>query len=437
MKPLTKKLLLISVAAFSLLPESLSALAAFSRQTGKSCAACHAQNMPKLNSYGREFALSGYAFYDKERKGETLIEGSEVPLGLPTSLNVSAVLKGRYIKTTQEQTALSGDIIGEGRGEFQALGGSGLYLGGRIADNFGALLSIKGDELDKSNIVYNGKLIMAYPLMYGYGGMSLLSTETNGVFSGMENYNTGLNATLKQFENAYSTNAAQATGVGNGPATSLQAYYGDANLFATAGVSMPSQNSDGLDAGESLLPFWRAAYEQPIGDWNFMVGTYGFSGKVRASDQSLNGGLIDGKANLANIRKEGYGFDFEADGALFDMSAMATINYVARNVVEVDSPSPITSYNLQKTNNEAASIEFQINPIKPLGLKVAYLSYANNEAAATNQKFIKNYDYDAYGFGVSYSPRENVLLGVDYSHYDPESNLGGYHDFYATAILVF
>jgi hypothetical protein len=251
----------------------------------------------------------------------------------------------------------------------------------------------------------------------------------------MENYNTGLNGVLKQFENAYSTNAAQATGIGNGPSTGLQAYYGDANLFVTVGATIPSQNSEGLDAGKSLLPFWRVAYELPINDWSFMIGTYGFNGSAKASDQSLNGGLIDGKANLVNIHKEGYGFDFEASGTLFDMSMMATINRVQKNVV--DPEAPLTGYSLQKTNNEGTSVELQINPIKPLGLKVAYLNYVNNENTAANQKFIKNYDYDAYTFGASYSFRENILLGVDYSHYNPESNVGGFHDVYVTAVLVF
>ena len=68
---------------------------------------------------------------------------------------------------------------------------------------------------------------------------------------------------------------------------------------------------------------------------------------------------------------------------------------------------------------------------------MAYLNYENKENTATNQKFIKNYDYDAYTVGVSYSLRENIVLGVDYSRYEAESNIGNYDNVYVTAVLVF
>lgn len=436
MKPLTKNLLLISSTVLLLLPESLSALSAFSRQTGKSCVACHAQNMPKLNSYGREFALSGYAAYDKNNTNQSIIEGSDVPLGLAAASNVSAVLKASYVKR-DEVVDTNGVIVGEERNKIQYLEGSGLFLGGRIADNFGGLVSLQGDASEEKDVIYGGKLIMAYPVMDGYAGMSLISTKINGIYSGMENYNTGLNASLKQFENAYATNAAQATGVGNGPATGLQAYYGGSNLFATVGITIPSQNSEGIDAGKSLIPFGRIAYNQPIGEWNFMIGAYGFNGDAEASDESLNGGLITGRATLVNIHKEGHGFDLEINGDILGMSTMTTVNYVVKNIVDVN-PALLTSYNLQRTDNRAGSVEFQINPIEELGLKVSYLKYGNNDSTATAQRFIKNYSYQAYTAGAIYSLRENISFGIEYTRFNPASiNIDDYNNLYLTAAIVF
>ncbi|MBU1218017.1 hypothetical protein KJ870_09610 [bacterium] len=437
MKPFTKKLLLVSSALLCALPESASALAMFSSQTGKSCMACHTQNMPKLNSYGKEFALSGYTIYDESKTAKPLIVGSDVPLGLPSTLSVSAVLKASYVKTTQEEDATTGDLVGTERGELQGLSASGIYFGGRVADNFGALVSLKGNDDKRTDIVYNAKLLLAYSAMGGYAGMSLISTETNGLFSGMELHNTGLNTPVKMFENAYATNAAQATGVGNGPATALQAYYGNANLFVSAGIGIPAQNSEGLDAGKSLLPFYRISYSQPIGDWNFMVGAYAVKGDVEASDMSLNGELVSNRAELVKIHKEAHGFDFEMSGKLFDMSAMATVNHVVRNTVDVDPAAVLTAYNLQSTDNKGTSVELQINPIEPLGLKVGYLSYANNDDAATNQKFIKNYDYEAYTVGASYNVLENFSVGIDVSRYYPESDIKSYDDIYVNAALAF
>lgn len=436
MKTLIKNTLLVSAVLLFLLPESLSALPGFSRQTGKACMACHSQNIPKLNSYGREFALSGYTIYSDENQTQPLIEGSEVPLGLASNLNASAVLKVRYVKMSQNAISNPSEV-GIGRGEIQVREGSGIYFGGRVADNFGGLASIKINPNDANDAMFDGKFILSYPALNGYGGLSLISTPKNGIFSALETYNTGLNAPIAQFENSYVTNAAQATGVGNGPATGLQAYYGNSSFFITAGFSVPAQNSDGLDAGASLLPFARISYAQPISNWNFMLGAYGFSGDVKANDESLNGLPITSGATLVNVNKEAYGLDFEANGNFSLMSVMLTANYVAKNVVDVD-PAILTSNNLQKTDNSAASIEAQINLDKYVGIKAAYMQYANNDDTTTSNEFIKNYDYTSYTLGVSVTVRENIAMSVEYSTIKPmPATIGIYKNAFVTATLAF
>jgi len=435
MKTFTKKLLLLSGAFLLALPEAANALPGFARQTGESCTACHTQNMPKLNAHGRHFALSGYTLYDAKNENLSLIDGSEVALGLPSVLNVSAVLKARYVKSTQDTN--NTEAVGTERGEIQVLEGSGLFFGGRVANNVGSIVSLTGDPSSDNDVVFGGKAILAYELLNGYSGLSLYSTKINGTFSGMENFNTGLNAPLKQFENANSANAAQATGLGRGPATGLQAYYGDDNFFATFGAMIPSQNSEGLDAGGSVIPFARLAYNQPIGEtWNVMVGGYWLSGNMKASDQALDGDLIDTGAVLTNIHKEGYGLDFEASGNIGSLTTMTTINLVLKNVVE-NSLSTVTSPNLQTVDNQAASIEFQVNPITPLGVKAAFLSY-NNNATLVGNPFVKWYDYNAATFGLNYLPRQNIILDLQYSYNTPSGvTLDAYSEFYLSAAIAF
>ncbi len=434
MKTFTKKLLLLSTIILMTLPESASALPGFARQTSKECAACHTQNMPKLNAYGRYFALSGYTLYDAKNETQSLIEGSDVALGLPAVLNASAVLSARYIKSSQESN--NSEVVGAERGELQVLEGSGLFFGGRIADNVGGIVSVTGDPSTENDVVFGGKALLAYKTFGGFSGLSLYSTQINGIFSGMENFNTGLNAPLKQFENANSTNAAQATGIGRGPATGLQAYYGDSHFFATFGATIPSQNSEGIDAGGSVIPFGRLAYNQPIGEtWNIMVGVYGLSGDMKASDQSLNGERVDTHANLVTVHKEGYGFDFEASGNIGSISTMTTLNVVLKNVI--DTSGALTAPSLQQTDNQAASLEFQINPITPLGVKVAYLTYNNNDSAL-GQEFIKAYDFDAASLGISYLLRQNIIIDTQYSYNNPKlSTIDPYSEFYLTAVLAF
>ncbi|QOY55313.1 hypothetical protein HUE87_03485 [Candidatus Sulfurimonas marisnigri] len=439
MKKLMQNLFLLSSILFFMLPESASALPSFTRQTGKSCTVCHIQNTPKLNGYGRNFSLSGYANYNSNSETQSLIEGAEVTLGMPSVLNVSAVLKARYVKTTNSLDINGSYDLGTERGELQVLEGSGLYFAGRIADNIGGIISIIGDPSTENDVALGGKAILSYPTFNGFGGISLYSTQINGTFSGMENFNTGLNAPLKQFENAYVTNAAQATGIANGPATGLQLYYGDNNLFATLGVTIPSQNNEGIDAGGALIPFGRVSYNMSVSDWNFMLGAYGLAGDVKASDQSLDGGLIDGAAKLINIYKEGYGFDFEATGSILDMQTMTTINVVLKNIIDVTPISSLTSTNLQQTNNRATSVEFQINPILPLGVKVAYLNYNNKDETAVTREFVKAYDFNAYSFGLNYLVRQNITLDAEYSYIEPDEQtlIENYYDFYLVATLAF
>ncbi len=423
MKNITKNLLLLSSIVLLTIPEAANALPGFARQTGKECMACHTQNMPKLNTYGRHFALSGYTIYNTESETESLIEGSELALGLPAVLNVSAVLKARYTK------------IESARGEVNVLDGSGLYFGGRIADNVGGLVSLTGDPSEDRDVVFGGKALLSYKTFDGFSGFSLYSTQTNGIFSGMETYNTGLYSPLKQFEFANVTNAAQATGLGRGPATGLQAYYGDDRFLITVGATIPTQNSEGIDAGGSLIPFGRIAYNQPIGSWNLMLGAYGFTGDVKASDQSLDGGLIDLKANIVTVKKEGYGLDFEASGAIGDMMTMTTINVVLKNIVSNDGN--LSSANLQQTDNQAASIEFQINPITPLGVKVAYLTYNNNDTAI-GQEFVRSYDYNAPSIGLNYLARQNVNVDIQYTYnYPGPSDRDNFYELFFSAIIAF
>ena len=434
MKNFTKKLLLLSGVLLLALPEAANALPGFARQTGENCMACHTQNMPKLNAHGRHFALSGYTLYNANSE-ESLIEGSEVALGLPAVLNISAVLKARYVISTQDTN--NTEAVGTERGEVQFLEGSGLFFGGRVANNVGSIVSLTGDPSEENDVVFGGKAILAYNLLSGYAGLSLYSTKINGTFSGMENFNTGLNATLKQFENANSANAAQATGIARGPATGLQAYYGDEHFFATFGAMIPSQNSEGLDAGGSVIPFARLAYNQPIGKtWNIMLGAYWLSGNIKASNDALNGELITTGAILTNIHKEGYGIDFEASGNIGSVTTMTTINVVLKNVVE-NSLATLTSPNLKKVDNQAASIEFQINPITPLGVKVAYLNYNNNETLIGNS-FVKWYDYNAPSLGLTYTPRQNIVLDLQYSYITPSGiTLDDYSEFYVSAAIAF
>jgi len=372
---------------------------------GVECSSCHAQNIPKLNRFGREFARSGFTM-SSYTGPQAMIEGSNITLGLPSVLNISGVLRASYTLTDGNETT------GTDRGEAKVFDQSMLIFGGKFADNVGGLLNLTPNG-------FGGKGIVSYDALGGYTGFTLYSTGGSGAFSGMENYNTGLYTPLRMFNNAKSTNAAQATGVGRGAATGLQAFYGGAGLFVSIGVYAPAQNSDGLDVGASLIPFGRIAYEISLGSWTITPGAYAISGSAKMSDEALE--VVPSTGILVDIKREAYGVDLQLEGTLANMSTMLTFNTVLKNKTTFD-PAIKVPGSLKAEDDTATSLEFQLNPITSLGVKAAFLTYDTDESFVGKNNQI-DIDKNAYSFGLNYGFRQNILLDVEYSYTDPKDSL--------------
>jgi len=405
MNVLVKQSLFLVLVALFLLPTSAEAVPGFARQMGVECSSCHAQNIPKLNRFGREFARSGFTMSSYSGP-QAMIEGSNIALGLPSVLNVSGILRASYTLTDGNETT------GTDRGEAKVFDNSVLIFGGKFANNVGGLLNLTPNG-------FGGKGIVSYDALGGYTGFTLYSTGGTGAFSGMENYNTGLYTPLHMFNNAKSTNAAQATGVGRGAATGLQAFYGGAGLFASIGIYVPAQNSDGLDMGASLIPFGRLAYELSLGSWTITPGAYAIIGDAKMSDTALDDTIIT-PSQLINIEKEAYGLDLQLEGTIADMSTMVTINTVLKNKTTLDPVVKIQG-SLREEDETATSLELQFNPITSLGLKAAFLTY--DTKLIPGKKNQVDIDKKAYSFGLNYAFRQNILLDVEYSYTDPKDSI--------------
>lgn len=436
MKKMTpKSTLLLLLFTCLLLPQSAEAIPGFARQMGMECSACHAQNMPMLNRFGREFARSGFTMSSMSGP-ETLIEGSEIGLGLPAVLNGSAVLRASYTLSSNDGNNTgkgSGNTTVTDRGVLGVFDRSILFFGGRFAENVGGIAKLSGDGNVSTSFGLSGKVTIAYDMFEGIGGITLYSEGGTGPFSGMESYNTGLYTPLRMFQNSKSTNAAQTTGVGSGAATGLQAYYGGAGLFASLGLYVPAQNSSGLDIGGSLIPFGRIAYEILAGSWTFTPGAYGIKGSAKMSQEVLSGNPT---GDLVTIEKEAYGIDLQVEGTLADMPTMIILQCVLKNETTFD-PSTITHLgNLRAEDDRAVSLEFQLNPISRLGLKAAVLSYETKDESVGQGKL--TIDKNSYSLGVNYGFRQNLLFDVEYTYTDPsDSTYDTSSDLYLMATVAF
>jgi len=405
MNILTRFTLFLGLVVTFLLPQSAEAVPGFARQMGVDCSSCHAQNIPKLNRFGREFARSGFTM-SSYTGPQAMIEGSNIALGLPSVLNASGVLRASYTLSDGDSTT------GTDRGEVNVFDQSILIFGGKFAENVGGLITVTPNG-------FGGKGIVSYDALGGYTGFTLYSTQGSGAFSGMENYNTGLYTPLHMFNNAKNTNAAQATGVGRGAATGLQAFYGGAGLFASVGIYAPAQNSDGLDVGASLIPFGRIAYEVGLGNWTITPGAYAIIGSAKMSDTALDENITT-PSQLINIEREAYGVDLQAEGTLADMSMMVTLNSVLKNKTTLDPVIKLPGL-LKEEDETATSLEFQLNPITSLGLKAGFLTY--DTKLTPGKKNLQDIDKNVYSGGINYAFRQNILLDVEYSYTDPKDTL--------------
>jgi hypothetical protein len=387
-----------------------------------------------LNRFGREFARSGFTMSSMSGP-ETLIEGSDIGLGLPAVLNGSAVLRASYTRSSDDGNS-TGEATGTERGELGVFDRSVLFFGGRFAENVGGIAKLSANNSSTSSggtFGLSGKVTIAYDMFEGIGGITLYSEGGTGPFSGMESYNTGLYTPLTMFQNSKKTNAAQATGVGAGAATGLQAYYGGAGLFASLGLYVPAQNSAGLDIGTSLIPFGRIAYEIMVGSWTLTPGAYGIKGSAKMSQEVLSGNPTGG---LVSIEKEAYGLDLQAEGTLADMAVMLILQGVLKNETTFD-PSTITHLgSLRAADDRAVSLEFQLNPISRLGLKAALLGYDTKDVSVGQG--LRIIDKNAYSFGINYGFRQNLLFDVEYTYTDPkDSTFDTSSDIYLMATVAF
>ncbi|MDD3060830.1 MAG: hypothetical protein PHW94_07830, partial [Sulfurimonas sp.] len=312
-------LILPGALMFVALAESLHAVPAFAKQSGLECFACHSLSQSTLNSVGRKFARSSYMM-TKEDGSSSLISGQKMGLGTDTALNASILLKARLEKgydvingkgeviETQDE-----EEVGANRGVYEMFKTSTAHLGGKVVSHVGALMELREKE---GKAVFGGKVISSMNTDdSSYAGITLYSTDNYGPFSGMENYATGLYKPLRQFENHKLTNAAQAADLGTGSATGLQAFYAGEVIFATIGAYVPLHHNDEIEASTSMIPFARLAFEQNIGNLNFIIGAYGLKGTATAYNTSLDSslsGLVP--RETVEIEKQAYGLDLQIEG---------------------------------------------------------------------------------------------------------------------------
>lgn len=118
------------------------AVPSMARQTGYQCSKCHA-GYPELTNFGRQFKLTGYTM-----SSEKWDDGSAT-----ARIPISAALQ---VSRTSSSDVLAGGTNGDGSATSDfpndrknVLQTAAIYLGGKIANNIGALVQYNYDGLEQ------------------------------------------------------------------------------------------------------------------------------------------------------------------------------------------------------------------------------------------------------------------------------------------------
>ncbi len=275
------------------------AVPSFGRQMGMECSGCHTV-FPELNSFGRQFKLRGFTL------GNAL-DDKKFPLNLP----LSAVVVGS--RTMASNTNTPGAMPEEQfpRDAQTVLQTAGLYYGGKIAGNFGALVQYNYDGIEYTSKIEMADIRYANSTTFGNGkdliyGVTVNNNPTlSDVFSSTPMWSfPHLMSDVALMPNAATlvdnTLFGQVGGVGAyGYWNNL--LYGEVAFYRKATNGLLRPFSSGIDIGnvvDGYAPYWRLALQRESGPHGFMVGTYGMTADV-FPDPSMPFGATDRFKDLA------------------------------------------------------------------------------------------------------------------------------------------
>lgn len=287
----------LAIAVMLVRPVDAAAVPAFARQTGTSCAACHFQHFPALTPYGQMFKSQNYAAIG----GQGLVEGDI--LSLPAVLNISMILKMKYVKTNGS----SG--VGTDRGEYQMPDEASIFVGGRVGENMGFL--IEGQLADQESPVFASFKV---PIGFeGLGGrLSAIPFATDGLGTpfGFELLSTGAVRNVRSFEERSALSAQQYVvgGADEGIAEGLALVYARREGFANFTFWTPNHGTVALDRPAFYM---RVAATPLVGEWQLGGGVQWWFGKA---------------VSVASVTRA-YAIDFQALGRAANLPLGIYLSY--------------------------------------------------------------------------------------------------------------
>jgi hypothetical protein len=279
----SKRALVVFLAVlgwFVFASSAANAVPSMARQTGYSCARCHTV-FPELTPFGREFKLGAFAMSSEEWDNSPFWK--RVP--------VAALAQ---VARTQTRTALpEASEEGAPRDRETILQAGGVYYGGKITDNSGALIQYNYNGIERK---WGMEMFDArYGDQANLAGEELLWGVTmNNTPTVSDIYNSTRSWSFPHTDQASVMPAAStlldmslASQVGSVGFYSRwnDLLYAELDLYRTANTGffrLMGLGDETENVVEGTAPYWRLALQHESAPHYFEVGTYGMVAKVRA-----------------------------------------------------------------------------------------------------------------------------------------------------------
>ncbi|NEX23519.1 hypothetical protein G3480_25100 [Thiorhodococcus mannitoliphagus] len=370
---------------------------AFARQVGLACAACHNQNFPALNSFGRSFKAGGYTMVGTQ----ALIEGDH--LSLPSVLNASLIGKFRYAKTNGNTDQ------GTDRGQIQWPDEAALLIGGRAAKNVGFLFEIGlagiavngvaddsaevegGDvPVSGSGVSLLGSKIQFNVAEFGSTRLSLIPFSTDGLGAGygFELLNTGAVRNIRPIEYRSGFSASQALNTGAGGATGMAFVVSNPQYFINYTPWTPGFNGENFDVElGGLSNYLRAAYTSSFGSWDTALGFQLWNGSAKPAG-------IEGEETL---KTDAWVIDAQALGTVRDLPLSLYASYGQAD----GNADSLWGYTQGNASSFAIMGQLGVLPNR-LNLYLAFRTLDNGQATDNT--------FNAYTLGGNFLLAQNIRL---------------------------
>lgn len=359
------------------------AISTFARQTGMACAACHFQNYPALNSFGRSFKANGYAL-------SVLADRSkQQSVSLADTLNAGIVTKIRYQQSNGPKIAGTNTT---NNGEFQFPDELLLNMVARISNNIGAMVEL---DLNNGSPLVSG---LKLPFIYNVNGNAMgaipFSTSSQGAAYGFELLNTGSVRFSRVAEDRSAVSAQQYIGTAT-KAQGVAAVASNAKYFGN--FSKWSPRAFGDNSGSPTANYLRLAMTPQVGRWDLGFGVQSWSGSATEPTQ------------FSTVNTKAWAIDAQAQGAIGEMPLGIYLSIANAEGTPTGSFTR-NLFNSHPQDRKATAIVGQLG-IQP-GKSTLLLSYRNGD----NGNNFNSTD-NAWMFGGTYLLRQNVELQLNHTEY--------------------